>query len=544
MKDRQTSRLQSVTEVVIVVVALAVAVFLRVQQLSIQVLLDDEWHAVHQLLTSGVAETFLSFGGSDHSIPLTLLYHLSSEVFGLSETLMRLPSVIFGIMFCGLLYVRVRTRFGASAALPALWLTALSTILIYYSRIARPYIISMTLCYLSLYLFERIYHSRQLLARPIMLAMYSVVTTLAVWTHPLVGLSVVSPYLYYSFVMIVNRDRAWRSNLAKLVIIAVPVMCLGSAIVLPPVLSDFGSLAGKMGSDVPGADTLMGAAHWWYGVRSAWVAWLAVGLTAVGITSAITRDRLVRHGLLATAVTALAIYITEPQWVHHGKTFARYLIMVVPIVIVSMACGMVVVSRYLAGQKLSVPIITVGSMVWIAIYIIDSPVRGDLDRPDNYVLHPIKYFELRKSSHVMEEYFGNFQVSRFWTHLSQTNSRPRVGVAPYYYRSDQWPAPMWQARVNAQVLPVALEGVCMRERKGEVPWTEELHFRNVVALSDPSEVKRKRLDYIVLNKPHEFRYNGKIRQIGVNLGGCRDVFEKRFGPPVYEDSLLVAYKLK
>lgn len=50
---------------------------LRLQQLSIQWLMDDEWHALHKLLSgAGYADIASSFGSADYSIPLTLLYRL------------------------------------------------------------------------------------------------------------------------------------------------------------------------------------------------------------------------------------------------------------------------------------------------------------------------------------------------------------------------------------------------------------------------------------------------------------------------------------
>jgi hypothetical protein len=38
-----------------------------------QIVLDDEWHAIHKL-SSSYSNIFRSFGYADHSIPLTILY--------------------------------------------------------------------------------------------------------------------------------------------------------------------------------------------------------------------------------------------------------------------------------------------------------------------------------------------------------------------------------------------------------------------------------------------------------------------------------------
>ena len=58
----------------LVVVAVVLATWLRVHHLGHQVPVDDEWHAIHKLMTSSYGEIARSFGMADHSIPLTLLY--------------------------------------------------------------------------------------------------------------------------------------------------------------------------------------------------------------------------------------------------------------------------------------------------------------------------------------------------------------------------------------------------------------------------------------------------------------------------------------
>jgi hypothetical protein len=71
--------------------------YLRLDQFTQQVLLDDEWHAVHQLLKGQAGYLFQTLGQADFSIPLTLLYWLQMKLFGLSETGMRWPLMLAGI---------------------------------------------------------------------------------------------------------------------------------------------------------------------------------------------------------------------------------------------------------------------------------------------------------------------------------------------------------------------------------------------------------------------------------------------------------------
>src|SRR5476649_1386057 len=72
-------------------------IWLRLHDLGGQVVQDDEWHAIHKLMTAGYGEIFRSFGYADHSIPLTLLYKAMAATLGLDEVNMRLLQAVAGI---------------------------------------------------------------------------------------------------------------------------------------------------------------------------------------------------------------------------------------------------------------------------------------------------------------------------------------------------------------------------------------------------------------------------------------------------------------
>ncbi|HEY5862845.1 MAG TPA: hypothetical protein VIX61_07135, partial [Casimicrobiaceae bacterium] len=60
----------STLAVAAVFAAVAVGCVLRLDQIGAQVLIDDEWHAVHQVLARTPGDMLLDFGYSDYSIPL------------------------------------------------------------------------------------------------------------------------------------------------------------------------------------------------------------------------------------------------------------------------------------------------------------------------------------------------------------------------------------------------------------------------------------------------------------------------------------------
>src|SRR5258706_5703122 len=80
-----------------VTLATALAVWLRTYGITSQVVLDDEWHAIHKLMSASYVDITKTFGAADHSIPLTLLYKAMADTIGLAEGRMRVLQVACGI---------------------------------------------------------------------------------------------------------------------------------------------------------------------------------------------------------------------------------------------------------------------------------------------------------------------------------------------------------------------------------------------------------------------------------------------------------------
>jgi hypothetical protein len=139
---------------VLLVGAFLVGAALRAWQIDIQILIDDEWHAVHKLLRSGPVDIVTHLGYADYSIPLTLYFQALYRTIGLSEWGMHLPSLLAGI---GLLLVGPRLL-ARSFARPtqAIWTTlvAISPLLVYHSKIARPYALTSLLTFVAIIAFR------------------------------------------------------------------------------------------------------------------------------------------------------------------------------------------------------------------------------------------------------------------------------------------------------------------------------------------------------------------------------------------------------
>ncbi|HET7033506.1 MAG TPA: hypothetical protein VFJ48_10310, partial [Casimicrobiaceae bacterium] len=110
-------------------VAVIVGAYLRLDQLVSQVLIDDEWHAVHQVLDSAPQAMFFDFGFADYSIPLGILDWYEAHWWGISETAMRLPMLACGLATLVVLPMYVAPRLGRATAAVFALLVAISPLL-------------------------------------------------------------------------------------------------------------------------------------------------------------------------------------------------------------------------------------------------------------------------------------------------------------------------------------------------------------------------------------------------------------------------------
>src|SRR5207244_13197764 len=131
--------------IALLTLAIAIGAALRWYQLSTQILLDDEWHAIHKLLRSDVRDILTHFGVADYSIPLTIYYRFLYSHGGLSEWRMHLPMLVSGIALLFVAPWLLEDRFSLPVRTLSTALLAVSPLLVYHSKIARPYALTSIL---------------------------------------------------------------------------------------------------------------------------------------------------------------------------------------------------------------------------------------------------------------------------------------------------------------------------------------------------------------------------------------------------------------
>lgn len=523
-------------------VALLLGGWLRLDQLAIQTLLDDEWHAVHQLVRSQPAGFLLSHGHDDHSIGLTAWAWLLAEAGGLSELGLRAPSLVAGLASVLLLPWALRGSLGCRVVVITALLLAISPLLIGYARMARPYACTLLLTLGGFALLDAATAGPR--PRWWAIGAYALLAGLAVWLHAVTAPLVIAPVLALGWQCWRGRGLGGRQWLALAGLVGAAV----ALALLPPLVHDLAALTAKAGRDTPRWSTLQGVWHVWFGTSSLTLVVICLLLAAWGAGPVWRASRVVRWAALGLGLTLAAVLVARPAWIFNPLTFGRYLLPALPLLLLAVAAGLVrltdaVLTRLrpsvtASGRALASvgPALLLGGAAFLT-----SPQPALLKVPNGHALHYYHQFDFRPTHNPVVSLFDAIPLSGFWATLAaQAPASVRVAVAPFRFESPAWLGSAWETRSRQRVLPGFLSGGCAPWLMGEVPPGPRFAFRNAVHLADDAALAARRIDYVAFDR----------RAIVIDAQGvkrkapeCEAWMRQRFGTPVFEDTDLVVWQL-
>jgi len=519
----------------------AVGVYFRLDQFLLQVLLDDEWHVIHQLLLKDPQALFNTFGHADFSIPLALLYWLELNLFGLSEIGMRWPMMLAGLITLVVFPLYVRKFLDDKTTLFFSVLLAISPLLVLYSRTARPYALTLVLSMLALAAFYRFVEAE----RPAWKLgfVYAVCATLSIWLHLISLPVVVAPFLVLGIPALFDRNRARVGRIFWLGVVTLAGMLV---LVLPPLLAHPEALAVKLGTSRPDLQTYYGLPYFWLGTSSLAVVLFGVLLAFLGAGKLWRDVPLSRSLLVGLGLTYGVILLTQPAWVHNPLTFSRYLLPALPLFLLSVAAGVTRLGdtctlRFAKPGKYVYSILVVAVLLPMAFY---SPLPKILATPNSNSLHSVYVFDFREEKNLIYQYQKDFPVSSFWSRLGTfPKNSLKIAASPFSFETNHWDAARWEQISHQRVVPGYLDGLCAENRWGEVPRGKGFEFRNAGYLADQDDLSRRGFDLVVYQKPFKvLTYQGE-REYGMDTAACEAVLRERFPNPVFEDELLVVFPL-
>jgi hypothetical protein len=350
--------------------ALLAGAGLRLFNLRDQVLGGDELHAVRAALSQPLPALLTTYQLADSCIPLTALDRLLLDHgVTLGEWQLRLPVLASGLAALLVLPALVRRRLA-----PAAWplfcaLVALSPLLVLYSRIARPYMPATLLAFAACMAFEsatRPLGEADLSAhakRGGAATAYVVLGALAVWFHLGAAPMVAAPLLFGAAELalgrlvprrdrraheaaggrrpVAGRDPEQRRRWLRLGALTAG-LAVACALFLVPAYPSLVRLvaAKRQVQEIP-------AATWWTVLQlqagtgqrlPALLFWAAALAGAAGLLR--RRPRLGSYLLALVAGQALGILLLSPLGLARPQVLDRYLLPVLPVVLLWVAAGL------------------------------------------------------------------------------------------------------------------------------------------------------------------------------------------------------------
>lgn len=516
--------------------------WLRLDQLPNQVLTNDEWHALNQLIAATPADFLFSFGFSDHSIPLTLLYWYEAEWFGLSEWGMRWPMLAAGLILLLLFPLWLARWHGWRAAWLFAALLALSPLLVNYSRYARPYAITLLLGYVAHYAFWRYWTRAEGRLRSGLL--YGVGAALSAWLH-LVSLPfVMAPLLLAAGPAWRQWKRGEGARLRRLLALGVPTGLLLALLIGPPLLADPAALANKAGRDLPGADAFYGVWFTWLGTPSAAAVIGCLGLASLGLPRLWRQEPLCKGALLGLLLTLALLLISRPSWLYHPLALGRYLLPAQVLLLAAVALGADRLAAALArngARWAGLPVL----LLPLFILLLRTPLADTLRHPNSHTLHSVFQDDYRQDGRRERYLVRDIPLSPWWMTLRQRPAASvTIAVAPMQNYSPRWDAPRWERLGRQRVVPGLLAGLCLDAREGEPPLNRRFAFRNMPHLADDAEIEAAKVGLVVFQKPFPDVRGSGSPWVGVDRAHCLDAVRARFGGTLYEDDKIAVFAVR
>jgi hypothetical protein len=483
--DRAAARRVRLAWYALLALALLVATYLRASQLDTQILLDDEWHAIHKLLRADARDIATHFGLADYSIPLTLYYRALYLFGGLTEFGMRLPMLLAGIALIALGPWLLRRH--ASTATLALWsaLMAISPLMVYHSRTARPYAVTTLLVFVALIAFRAWW----LGGRRRWAVAYIACMILAGWLHLIALPFTLLPFIFFGMAALVrwrapDRCAGWR-GLLRLCLLGLPAALLLAVALLPPFLNDWAALAGKAGGGAVSFDTLYRGLLLMFGVSQPLPCAVLMLLVAVGIASWSRRDvGFVGYIAFVMIGTGAAIAASHAAWLQHPGTYARYMQPAVPFLLLFAAEGFSALTAPFATGRIAAGVqVALAAALPIGLLVL-GPIPGYWYAPNQFMEHPYFQFDYDAAHNPYRTQLPDGPVPDFYRQLAKQPARSLTLIeAPWSLETDHDPQPLYQ-RVHRQMIKIGLvTPVCGQRDYGEYPEDPGMRLRQFAHLS-------------------------------------------------------------
>lgn len=559
------------SKAVLVVLFVAVGLYLRLDSLSTQLLLDDEWHSIGFARHHTLGWLWTNFAGpSATAIPMNMYQRAVLCLFGWNELLIRLPNLACGLVMVVALPWVLRRIASLNVVLWFLFFLAVSPFLVFYSRNSRPYAIFVLFSFLA------ILHTYLWLREGAKGALVVLVVTsaLAVYFHLFAVPTVAACFIGCLVALVRNRFSRWRppaiaSGWRDLLIAAGSTLLIVALLYGLPwrngMSSKFLLAPGIPLSQFPWQgfyEYLCGTTSplWLFGLG-------ALALMGIGVLFLGERPGLL--GLLAGVAVAnvAAVVVSHPDSDDVPVVFSRYCIVLFLIFYLLCAVGgewlCSRILRFVRRPLSRVPVRAGLALAGVA-YFSATPNRTVLtQKPNNFVMHSA-FLESYRSADWERPYRSQFcqefgitkkDVPDFYLRVASDDAVRAMVEYPmpiedhynihYYYQHFHGKRiyvgyvlgePHYPTLAGQACPPMEPIGDLLLDADGR---QQDVHFTNLIDIKNPAAIQRTGASYFVVHKNYFAEIRGvKAVAIEPQAQAVATYLRGMFGEPRHEDSRL------
>ena len=556
-------------------VAALVGIFLRTYLLADQVIIDDEWHGLYYVIGKSPQYLFTHFSIPGATcIPLNLYAWILLKTCGWSEVLLRLPSLVCGFLLLLAGPWLSREIIGWRSTVVLACLMTLSPLLIFYSRLCRPYSAVAVLGFGAILLAVHWKHSGEFRWG----LLFALIGSLAIYFHLFAVVTVAAPFIA-EFVLGLSR-LCWKTQpdnrigppLRQWIIVAAMIAVLTSVLVLPALVHSLQSTFFKV--------AMAGSFDWHAlprlallisGTGQPILATLFWAALLVGAVGQCRRNPWFGSMLLSLyPLHALALLASRPDSAQSAIMLVRYCIPLVPVSLLLVACGIQDLLEAMGKHFHLRPALqaATGSAFVVALGVA-GPLAQCYVAPNNFTNHGA--FQHRyKPIDWQKSFFSDFtptgfplittiqieEISPFYGFLAEHPTARPIVEYPMLIGDHFNPLYYYQHFHRRRVVVgytrdmTLARGLAAGNIYGNtyidqvltlVPDPSRLRFRNLVDLDDLPAIRARGVQYVILHKQFEAQLPA-VAPPPPALDRLWRKYHEAVGEPAYEDAHIAVFR--
>jgi len=558
---------------------MVMGVFLRFYLISGQVLIDDEWHGFYYVIgrNFGYLLTHFSIPGAT-CIPLHLYYYVLLKTAAWNETLLRLPSLVAGVLSLALFPLLLHGILSRRAVIVFSFLLAISPFLVFYSRFCRPYSPEVLFGFTAVMSAYRWAASGRLRYA----ILYSVAGALAVYFQLFGVITVVAPVLCVLVFRLLQERLPALTGSIRVVPSSraiIGVLAVTSLVTCALVLPAFMDSAKTSMNTIAGEGEMRRLSAWALmemlsGTGNYILALVMAILFIAGLIVATGTNRLLAMTFMATiAGFGVAIAISKPHSAHAAIVICRYCVPIFPLVLAFIAVGL---DSLLSSIKSTAPgqarvMCNLLAGLLVAGLLWSGPLRRTYSPPNNFTNHAV-FQQSYRPVDWRESFYSEMTPHHFWLDTTiSTNEVPafyhQLGADtvpgaiieypmmlgdhfnPYYYYQHFHEKRVLIGYSMAFGDPRGLAAgnvfgnTYIDEILSLVPDRSRLRFRNLIDMDDEGSIAGSGAGYVILHRVFEAELSRVVTPHPC-IPRLEEKYRRLHGQPVFDNGDMVVFRLR